>query len=243
MIRLEEIEKLARKYQISPVAVAREYCQHNILATLYSQKGTQNLLFKGGTALRIIYGSPRFSEDLDFTGIHNITYPEIEDILTNVLSDLQFWTIDADLKEAKKTTGGYLAKIDFSLHSFKFLIKIEISFRKSTRKIASVVSPIKNDYIHTYSIIHLPLEELINGKLNALLSRAKPRDWYDFYFFLHNQMLGLKHKELLQELLKKLEKSRIDFKKELKEFLPASHQMILKDFKKTLEQKITDYLE
>jgi len=241
MLRIEEIEKLSTKYQIDPLAVAREYCQHNILASFYNQRGSEKILFKGGTALRILFRSPRFSEDLDFTAIYRPTYREIEDILTNALRDLHDWGFDIDLLEAKQTTGGYLAKINFSLYQFKFLIKIEISFRKSGKKIQSQASPIQNDYIHTYNIVHLPLIEIINGKISALLTRAKSRDWYDLYFFLHNRMLETEHKKLLPGILEKLKKSKTDFKKELKTFLPRSHQLILKDFKKTLMQEIKKY--
>ena len=242
MLRLEEIEKLSTKYQMQPMAVAREYCQHNILASFYNQRGSEKLLFKGGTALRILFRSPRFSEDLDFTAIYSPTYSEIEDILINTLSDLRNWGFDSDLLEAKKTTGGYLAKINFNLYHFKFLIKIEISFRKSDKKIQSQTSSIPNDYIHTYVVVHLPLIEIIDGKISALLTRAKSRDWYDLYFFLHNQMLEPKHRKLLPKILEKLKNSKTDFKKELKSFLPVSHQMILKDFKKILTQEIKKYL-
>ena len=51
-------------------------------------------------------------------------------------------------------------------------------------------------------------------------------------------MLETEHKKLLPEILEKLKKSRTDFKKELKVFLPRSHQMILKDFKNTLIKEL-----
>ena len=49
--------------------VAREYVQHVLLASLFGGiKDEVKLAFKGGTALRLLRQSPRFSEDLDFTG-------------------------------------------------------------------------------------------------------------------------------------------------------------------------------
>lgn len=242
MLTRENIEKLSTKYQTTPLTVAREYCQHNFLASFYNQKGAEKFLFKGGTALRIIYQSPRFSEDLDFTGVYHITYSEIEDILTDVLRDLNAWGLEVDLEEAKKTTGGYLAKINFSLHRLRFFIKVEISFRQSREKIERRISVIRNEYIHTYNIVHLSQDEIIKGKLKALLSRAKARDWYDFYFFIHNQMLNNEHKEQLQIILEKLKRTNTDFKRELKDFLPRSHQIILKDFKANLTREIKRYL-
>jgi len=234
MITQEEIKKISTRYQIAPEMVVREYCQHNILDSFYSKQGSQKILFKGGTALRFIFKSPRFSEDLDFTGIHNIQYFEIENILTAVLNDINNWGFDIDLQEAKKTTGGYLAKINFSILDFKFIIKIEISFRQSHKKTEYQLSSIKNDYIHTYNIMHLPVEEIVEGKLAALMARSKPRDWYDLYYLLKNNYLNVKQKKLLSDILKKFKNYRGDIKKELKVFLPKNYQLILKNFKKFL---------
>ena len=241
MIKAEEIKRLSIRNQIAHIVIAREYVQHNYLSELYKLKGAEKLLFKGGTALRIIYQSPRFSEDLDFTGIQNISYHEIENILTNTLENLSNWGFNINIGEAKKTTGGYLAKIFLSFLTFKLALKIEISFRQNREKIKSEISSIENEYIARYSIIHLSQQEIINGKINALLFRSKPRDWYDLYFFLHNKMLDTAQKKLLGKILVKLEKTKINFKKELKEFLPRNHQPIIKNFKNILLTEIKKY--
>ena len=44
----------------------REYLQARILAAFQSRGAMIPLAFHGGTALRFVYGSRRFSEDLDF---------------------------------------------------------------------------------------------------------------------------------------------------------------------------------
>jgi predicted nucleotidyltransferase component of viral defense system len=43
-----------------------EIAQLILLHQLYSQPGSRELIFQGGTALRWCYGGSRFSEDLDF---------------------------------------------------------------------------------------------------------------------------------------------------------------------------------
>src|SRR3989338_1779982 len=68
MLSLESLREFTKKYQTKETNVLREYVQHLFLSSLYRFPGSERLLFKGGTALRIIYQSPRFSEDLDFTG-------------------------------------------------------------------------------------------------------------------------------------------------------------------------------
>lgn len=46
--------------------VEKEILHHDILNLMYEHGFLQNLVFIGGTALRLCYGSSRLSEDLDF---------------------------------------------------------------------------------------------------------------------------------------------------------------------------------
>ena len=47
--------------------ILREYLQHKILQLIFDiPEHAQKLCFLGGTALRIVHGNERFSEDLDF---------------------------------------------------------------------------------------------------------------------------------------------------------------------------------
>ena len=47
--------------------LVREYLQKYVLFILYGKKYLRELVFTGGTALRVIHGLKRFSEDLDFS--------------------------------------------------------------------------------------------------------------------------------------------------------------------------------
>ena len=46
--------------------ILREYLQYKILEIISDSQYARNLIFMGGTALRIIYNNSRFSEDLDY---------------------------------------------------------------------------------------------------------------------------------------------------------------------------------
>lgn len=67
MIADHVLKSLATKFQTTELNVRREYCQHLFLSYFYQQPLTDHIYFKGGTALRTLYNSPRFSEDLDFS--------------------------------------------------------------------------------------------------------------------------------------------------------------------------------
>jgi len=51
--------------------IAKELLHYDILFCLDREGLFDQLTFQGGTALRLCYGSPRFSEDLDFAGGHD----------------------------------------------------------------------------------------------------------------------------------------------------------------------------
>ena len=240
MLSKESLEKFTKLYQTDIENVAREYCQQLFLSFLYQQANTERLLFKGGTALRFLVKSPRFSEDLDFTGI-GIRQNTIEEIFTNTLSEIERTGIKVEINEAKKTTGGYLAIAIFFFYDFQIRIQLEISLRQDKR-LKGVRTLVQSEYLPAYTIVYLPIEEIISGKLQALFTRTNPRDFYDYYFLLSGNFPLVKEKKNLERVLELLQDTNINFKNELKRFLPISHHLILKDFKKLLIQEIKKYL-
>ncbi len=80
-------------------------------------------------------------------------------------------------------------------------------------------------------------------KVQALLARRKPRDYYDLYFMLrHPEMNRLLSKARFPRILQGLKTEEINFKRELSVLLPVSHHLILKDFKRILEKEIKKYV-
>ena len=243
MLSLKNLKEFTKKFQTIEKNIVREYIQHLFLSSLYKFPKAEKLLFKGGTALRIVYGSPRFSEDLDFTGENIYQHRLIDELFLNTLSEIEKQGIKIDLKEAKPTTGGYLGIIHYELYGFIEDMKFEISLRKS-KKLIKKVATIINDYVPHYTILHLSGEEIVKGKITALLDRKKPRDYYDLYFFLrHPELHKFTEKTLLKQVLENLEKERINFKEDLSILLPISHQMILKDFQSNLIREIKKFTQ
>ena len=240
MLSRDNLEKFTKQGQTSVQNVVREYCQHLFLSFLYKNPGSEKLLFKGETALRIIFKSPRFSEDLDFTGV-DITHKEIEEIFTNTLANIEKTGMAVHVEEATETTGGYLGIAVFEAYDMKINLQIEVSLRRG-KKVKTTRALIVNDYIPAYTLVHLGLEDIIAGKLEALVDRHKPRDFYDYFFLLSGDYPPARKKEHLKTVLKLLQKQETNFQTELKKFLPISHTMHLRNFRKILEQKILKYL-
>lgn len=240
MIDLGSLERLALQAQTTVFNLAREYCQHLFLSMFYQQKAASRILFKGGTALRIIFGSPRFSEDLDFSGM-GIRPAIIEDLLGETLSAVERVGVAVELEEATTTSGGYLGIIRSRVLGFDVQTQLEISLRAR-----GVVRPstalIACDLLPAYTLLHLPQELLVEEKIRALLDRAKPRDWYDLYFILRKGLLPPAGRRILRQVHARLARTTPEVFQGLKPFLPRSQHNLLKGFRATLERELRSYL-
>jgi predicted nucleotidyltransferase component of viral defense system len=63
MLTRAQIQRLAQRNRVGMQVQERDYVQHLLLALLFARAET--LIFKGGTALRLVYGGSRYSEDLE----------------------------------------------------------------------------------------------------------------------------------------------------------------------------------
>jgi len=139
------------------------------------------MYFKGGTALRIVYGSPRFSEDLDFgSALHDVD--EIETAVLHTLVEIEREGIKTRIVDSVKTSGGYLAVIAFTFGSTTVQIRLEASFREE--ELRGETETIYSDFVPSYSIHVLAQKQLVGGKIAALLDPKMPRDFCDLYYLL-----------------------------------------------------------
>ncbi len=222
MLSVETIHQFAVKWQTTPLNVAREYLQHLFLSQLYRQKESDFLAFKGGTALRLVFQSPRFSEDLDFSG--SVKPFHLEKLLTRTLEELRREAVSLTVEESKTTSGGYLAHYTGQVHGMAVHIELNISLRS---KAATEPMLIATPLVPSYQCLILPVEKLVAEKMQALLTRKKPRDFFDLYFLLRGRIGVPSIIPLRTKLLKEVE--GLDAKalqRELKIFLPVSHQQV-----------------
>lgn len=246
MITEESLEKLAKQFQTSVFPnVIREYFQHVFLGELYKLPESDRLLFKGGTALRIIYNSPRFSEDLDFTLYltpTSVAKPLVESLFVNTLRQIEKQGVHVEIGNKSDTTsGGYFGVASFVMRDYS---PVNVEINVSTRDKGSdkgEVDTIACDFVPTYTLFHLPQQELVDEKVfGALLERKKPRDFYDLYFMMRKNMLSADQKMRLasvKELILEYARS-IDFRTELGAFLPSDQHVVIRNFTETLGSEI-----
>jgi predicted nucleotidyltransferase component of viral defense system len=205
-------QKTAREQQIDLTQVVREYWEVLILKGLYDSPYGRKLIFKGGTALRLAYNSPRYSEDLDFSLTSDPSKSTFPALIKKIITPFPELAI-SDLEEKYYT---YLAEIKVTQNylPFPFRIKIEISKRRLRNyqwKVHLLTSP-------ATTVMALgqvaTLEQLYEDKLSCLKGRAKPKDLFDLWYI--SQRLGRPYNPG-KSLIRKTEITR-----ELRKYLPKN---------------------
>ena len=242
MIDEKFLRYLAAKSTTGFTNVAREYLQHLFLSVFYSLKDSRHFLFKGGTALRIALGSPRFSQDLDFSGVRNSV--KYESLLETTLLELSKQQLDVDLVESKPTSGGHISIITANIPGAeKIEIQNQISFRP--KQLKSELVMIDSNLIPAYPITLLDRKLLVSEKLDALLDRGKSRDFFDLYFILRNnelrQLINLtsdKRKAVLDLIKHRPAKT---LSRELRPFLPKDFRGIIAELPAAISRELSRF--
>lgn len=170
----------AKKLGTDVVNVVREYWEVMLLKGLFESSFGKDIIFKGGTCLRLVYGLPRFSEDLDFSMIRNSLRKEFCRLIERIIKPFPQLTM-TDCAEKYYT---YLAEIKVSIPylSMPFRIKIEISKRRQktyAHELKLIDSPVVNVKVLARVATLL---QLYKDKSACLRDRLKAKDIFDKWF-------------------------------------------------------------
>jgi len=234
MIEKSFLQQYATKSQTTFKNIAREYVQHLFLSNFYQLKKSDCLFFKGGTALRLIFRSPRFSEDIDLTASCDSNI--FENLFQETLIMIEKEGLTTGLIESKQTTGGHLAIIETRVYDEKLKIKIEASQRKK-KAIQGEKTTIASDIFPSYTLQNLAQPLLISEKIDALLTRHKSRDFFDLYYILRARLGTEVVVDQRAKILKLIEKTKDGFA-DLKQFLPKNFWPIIKELRKNLTKEL-----
>ncbi|OGC10495.1 hypothetical protein A3J90_01225 [candidate division WOR-1 bacterium RIFOXYC2_FULL_37_10] len=191
MLNLNQIEEYFEKNltRINPKGVIIEYLQYEVLDSLFKQRGSENLSFIGGTAIRIIHNSQRFSEDLDFDNF-GLNYNEFKEIMARALKELELkgFSVEERFLSKDKNYHCYIKFKDI-LQSFdiakdkKEKIFLSIDVEKKEKIGQSELKIINKFGVFRKIPVNLP-QVLLSQKLLAILfrKREKGRDFYDTSF-------------------------------------------------------------
>ncbi|EKE05798.1 MAG: hypothetical protein ACD_19C00176G0020 [uncultured bacterium] len=253
MVSITTLQDLSDKNGIDKYSILREIIQIQFLEEIYRTQESKNLFFKGGTALKIIFGSNRYSEDLDFTT--DLSLKEIDTIINVAIYELRKEYPNITIKNID-TLQGVSKKILLSTEISSQPLSIKLDFSQRENVISPKLGTIfTNLPVSTSSVIkHLSDEEILAEKYRAILNRIKGRDLYDFLFLFKK---GVNFNvELIKEKLK-FYSEKYDLNKfveriknwnekelddDVRRFLPLKDRQIIPEIKNLILQKITHYI-
>jgi predicted nucleotidyltransferase component of viral defense system len=201
-------------------AIVREYLQVKILQAIFESAQASKLSFLGGTALRIMHGNSRFSEDIDLDNF-GLSWQAFGELIQKVKLFLE---LEGFLVETSMA-----AKDAFHCDlRFPELLYQQGLTPHQQEKILIQLDTVAQGYTYTPEIKILnkfdvfteirvtPLSVLLSQKIYTAVNRKRPkgRDFYDITFLLSktkpefgfiNQKMGITSPEILrQELLLKI---------------------------------------
>ncbi|KJS00831.1 MAG: nucleotidyl transferase, PF08843 family protein [Desulfobulbaceae bacterium BRH_c16a] len=216
------LERYSCKTSEETLHALREILQEVALLGLWRSKFFEHAAFYGGTALRILYGLDRFSEDLDFSLLVPDATFELSRYLPALESELAGFGFRVEGKIQQKSVETAVQSAFLKAHTLHVMLEFEIDttvtkginpgqllkikLEVDTDPPAGFISEAKYLLqpipfaVRTYS-----LPDLFAGKVHALLfrkwkNRVKGRDWYDFVWYCaYHPQLHVSH---LQERMR-----------------------------------------
>jgi len=196
----------------------REIMQEIALLGLWRSKFFEKAAFYGGTAMRILYGLDRFSEDLDFSLLKPMSGFDMAKYLAALQKELEAFGFDVRIEQRKKAVKSAVQSAFLKADTLNQMLVIETAEnimhevpRGQVLKIKLEVDTDPPPGFTTetkYLLQPIPfavraygLPDLFAGKMHAILcrkwkTRVKGRGWYDLVWYAANHpQLHLFHLE------------------------------------------------
>ena len=172
--------------------VAREYLQARLLSALQRAEAMIPLAFHGGTALRFLHNSARYSEDLDFALEREHARYDLRAYLEAIRRDLvaEGYVMDFKVNDRKTVHSAFVRfpELLFELNlaptrSERLAVKLEVDTRPPQG--AQLETTVVRRHV-VLQLQHHDRASLLAGKLHAILQRPflKGRDVYDLIWYL-----------------------------------------------------------
>jgi hypothetical protein len=218
----EAIRQILATYEVRSVGdslrALREVMQEIALLGLWRSKFFEKAAFYGGTALRVLYGLDRFSEDLDFSLLIKGEGFDLADYSSALKKELASFGFVVEIEGRAKPASAAIQSAFLKANTRTQMITVEFDKdliqqvpRNQVLKIRLEVDIDPPPGFRTeiryllrpvpFSVRTFSLPDLFAGKMHAVLcrewkSRVKGRDWYDLVWFAaYHPELHLAHLE------------------------------------------------
>jgi predicted nucleotidyltransferase component of viral defense system len=166
----------------------REYLQYKILEIIYDSKAGSRLVFIGGTAIHIIHGAPRFSEDLDFDD-RGLGDDELRRLETQVRARMKLQGFPVETAVIARQARRIVVRFPGLFHLYRLSRdpreKLHLHIDTEPQRFGYETEAILIDKFDVFGrILVAPAALLLAQKVTCLFTRPRPmgRDVYDALF-------------------------------------------------------------
>ena len=171
----------------------QEIFEIEVLAWLKNKGFLRNMIFGGGTMLRLCYGLKRYSVDLDFWAYR---VDRVDQFFINLKDSLK---IDYGLTDAQNKYYTLLFEIKKAPYPRKLKIEIRKDAEEKDFQEKIAYSPYSNQQVLLKSFT---LGQMMKNKIGALLDRKEIRDAFDVEFLTRKGIKILANYEELKKIRK-----------------------------------------
>ena len=206
-----------------------EALEMEVLQWLRSKGLLRNLVFGGGTMLRLCHEMPRYSLDMDFWFYKEIEYDSFYQQLENLIGE------DYDVTDMQNKFYSILAEI----RKVAGMPKLKIEIRKTLAPGGSTEEKIAfSPHFPTQVLVRgLTLKQMFRNKASALLDRGEIRDAFDLEFLARRGVDLDLNEDDKENIIVKLQ----GFKK--RDFSVKLGSLLLPEVREYYNQKKFAYLE
>lgn len=192
MLTKQQLQRIALRHGIGLQAQERDYIQYLFLSVLCSR--SQGLLFKGGTALRVLHHSPRYSEDLDFNTTRDLA--DTKALFRQAIADLAHFGVTAVARNEWESDAGYSFDLSYEGPLYdgrdrsKGKARVDTNLRPEKVAVERRLVSSEYDDVVPFLLTALTVDHIFAEKVRALLTRGKARDLYDLWFLTEQGLSG-----------------------------------------------------
>jgi predicted nucleotidyltransferase component of viral defense system len=256
MINIDELKKYYPNLSGFDRGILREYLQYKILDIIFKNEVGAKLSFLGGTAIKICYGSARFSEDLDFDNF-GLSEDEFMKLSELIKKELELEGYEVETKNVFKGAFRCYIRIPKLLYANnltsaeneKILIQVDTAPHNFAYHSDNFLLQ-KFDIFRNIKIT--PADIILSQKIAAIFGRKrmKGRDFFDTVFLMGRTDFNYDYLQAKlsignrQELKEKLLAATADLDlvalaQDVRPFLINSDgQEAVLNFRKYIEQKL-----
>lgn len=192
MTEWDNIKNLAAGDELPPAIVIAEPMQIAFLDGFYGQKESLAFVFHGGTAIRMLYGGYRYSEDLDFCVPDEKSLSLLDNLVTKAyqhakeLIVVYLGVTETELRKqvGRKKIATWWFNVMPPYERRKYRVKIKFGSYPVYAKKSLSVKNVNKFLPRQPLVIGAGPDELLADKINALADRpyTKERDFFDIWF-------------------------------------------------------------